>query len=47
MILSYGRWNSPMVSFTRGSFIFLIFREAALIRHAVATLLICLGTPPV
>ena len=43
----YGRENSAMVSFTKGSVIFFRLRAAALIRQAVATLLICRGTPPV
>ncbi len=42
----YGRWNSDMVSFTSCALICLRFFETALIRHAVAMLLIDLGIPP-
>ena len=45
--VSYGRENSVIVWFTKASVIFFWLRAAALIRQAVATLLICRGTPPV
>jgi len=46
-VTSYGRENSAIVSFTKGSVICFRLFAAALIRQAVATLLICRGTPPV
>ncbi len=42
----YGRRNSAIVSLTSSSSIFWLFSEAALMRQAVAILLICLGIPP-
>ena len=43
---SYGMRKSLIVSLTIFSSIFLIFFDAAFIKHAVAILLICLGIPP-